>query len=49
MGLTHGVYTGIVNRLWITGTHLLFFNRYLAGHPQEAELVRSIPFHEEDC
>lgn len=37
----HGFLVGIVNSVWVTGAHLLFFNRYLAGHPQEAAMMLS--------
>ena len=31
----HGVLLGLANSVWITGAHLLLFDRYVAGHPQE--------------
>lgn len=37
----HGFVLGIVNSVWVTGAHLLFFNRYLAGHPQEGAMMLS--------
>lgn len=37
----HGFLLGIVNSVWVTGAHVLFFNRYLAGHPQEAAMMAS--------
>ncbi|HKF51671.1 MAG TPA: hypothetical protein VKB26_05125 [Candidatus Acidoferrales bacterium] len=37
----HGLLLGIANSVWIIGAHLLFFNRYLAGHPQEATMMSS--------
>jgi len=38
----HGFLLGIVNSVWITGAHVLFFNRYLAGHPQEAAMMQGL-------
>lgn len=37
----HGLLLGIVNGVWVTGAHLLFFDRYLAGHRQEAGMMLS--------
>lgn len=37
----HGFVLGIVNSVWVTGAHIVFFNRYLAGHPQEAAMMLS--------
>lgn len=39
----HGVVLGLANCVWITTTHLAFFNRYVAGHAQEAALLQSMP------
>ena len=38
-----GVFLGLANCFWITGAHILFFSQYLAGHPQEAEMMKSMP------
>lgn len=35
----HGFLLGIVNAVWVTGAHIVFYRRYLAGHTAEAELV----------
>jgi len=32
----HGLLLGIANSIWITAAHILFFDRYLGGHPSEA-------------
>lgn len=37
----HGFLLGIVNGVWVTGAHVLFYNGYLAGHPQEAAMMIS--------
>jgi hypothetical protein len=37
----HGFLLGIVNSVWVTGAHLIFFHRYLVGHPQEAAMMIS--------
>ena len=39
----HGLWLGIVNSVWITTAHILLFNLYLASHPQEAEMMNSMP------
>jgi len=39
----HGVVLGLVNSVWITAAHTAFFERYTAGHPQEAAMMQSTP------
>jgi hypothetical protein len=39
----HGVYLGLVNSVWITAAHLLFFDQYIATHAQEAVLMQMMP------
>jgi hypothetical protein len=39
----HGVLLGLANSVWITGAHLLLFDRYVAGHPQEVAMMKSMP------
>ena len=39
----HGLLLGILNSVWITGAHLLLFDQYLAHHPREAEMLRTMP------
>ena len=39
----HGVILGLVNSVWITAVHILLFDRYLAGHAQEAAMMKSMP------
>jgi hypothetical protein len=40
---TTGVMVGIANSIWITAAHLALFDPYLARHPQEAQMMGSIP------
>jgi hypothetical protein len=35
----HGLLVSVVNSIWITATHVLFADRYLASHPQEARMM----------
>ena len=39
----HGVLLGVANSVWVTGAHLLLFDRYVAGHPQEVAMMKSMP------
>ncbi len=39
----HGVLLGLANSIWITTSHILFFNQYMARHPREAEMMTSMP------
>jgi hypothetical protein len=39
----HGLMVGIVNSVWVTAAHIIFFDRYLAGHPKEAAMMGSMP------
>ena len=39
----HGLLVGIANSVWVTGSHTLFFQQYLANHPQEAAMMSSMP------
>jgi uncharacterized membrane protein len=39
----HGVLVSIVNSVWITASHVLLFDRYVANHPQEAAMMTSVP------
>jgi hypothetical protein len=42
----HGLYLGLANSVWITAAHLLFFGRYIVGHPREAAMMTSMPFRD---
>ncbi|HEY3743520.1 MAG TPA: hypothetical protein VGL53_26930 [Bryobacteraceae bacterium] len=39
----HGLVLGLANCVWITGSHLVFVNRYLESHAKEAEMMASMP------
>jgi hypothetical protein len=39
----HGVFVSLVNSVWITASHLLFFDTYIANHAQEAAMSASMP------
>lgn len=39
----HGFLTSLVNAVWITGAHILYFQDYLAHHPQEAAMAAKMP------
>lgn len=45
MHFLHGVLLGLANSVWITASHVLLFDRYIAGHAQEAAMMQnpSIP------
>jgi len=39
----HGLGVSLLNSVWITGSHIALFDRYLATHGQEAEMMKSMP------
>lgn len=39
----HGLLVGIVNSVWVTGAHILFFSQYIANHPKEAAMMTTMP------
>src|SRR5260370_9645955 len=39
----HGLLVGIVNSVWVTGAHIVFFGHYIANHPKEAAMMNSMP------
>lgn len=39
----HGVYVGLANSVWVTGTHILLVNQYLERHPREAAMMSTMP------
>lgn len=39
----HGLMTSLVNSLWITVTHVMLFDTYIANHAQEAEMMAKLP------
>ena len=42
---THGLLLGLFNSFWVTSFHVIFAARYLANHPNEAEMSKSMPMH----
>jgi hypothetical protein len=40
----HGLVLSLVNSIWITASHVAFFDTYIANHPQEASMTASMPF-----
>ena len=39
----HGFLVSIVNSIWITTIHILFFQTYLANHPDEISMMAQFP------
>ena len=39
----HGLLVSIVNSIWITAVHVLLFEKYIAGHSREAEMMSKTP------
>ena len=39
----HGLGVSLVNCVWITSVHIAFAGEYLARHPQEAAMMRTMP------
>ena len=39
----HGLLVGIMNSVWITTAHIIFFSQYIANHPKEAAKMSSTP------
>jgi hypothetical protein len=39
----HGLLLGIANSIWITGAHVLLFEKYIASHAQEAAAMQQGP------
>lgn len=39
----HGLLLGIVNSVWITVAHVMFFDQYIAKHQAEAQAFANLP------
>lgn len=39
----HGLLVGLLNSLWVTSVHVVFFSQYLSNHPKEAGMTKSMP------
>ena len=42
----HGLCLGLANSVWMTGIHVLLFRQYVDRHPQEAQMMQSMPLVE---
>jgi hypothetical protein len=40
----HGLCVSLLNSVWITSAHIVFFDMYIAGHPQEAAMAAKMSF-----
>jgi hypothetical protein len=38
----HGFLLSLVNCVWVTGTHVLLADQYVANHPEEAQMMAQI-------
>jgi hypothetical protein len=38
-----GLMVGIVNSVWVTSAHIVFFHHYISTHPREAAMTSSMP------
>jgi len=39
----HGLLLGLLNSVWVTGAHIIFFRTYIDHHPKEAAMMSSMP------
>src|SRR6185436_7649638 len=39
----HGFLVSLLNIVWMTITHILFFDRYISSHPEELEFMSKLP------
>ena len=39
----HGLCVSLLNGVWITAAHILLFNDYIIRHPQEADMMKTMP------
>jgi hypothetical protein len=39
----HGLAIGVVNSVWVTGSHVLLFSQYIANHAREMEMMKTMP------
>lgn len=40
----HGLMTSLVNAVWITSAHVLFYDTYVLNHVEEVEAFKGAPF-----
>jgi hypothetical protein len=43
MPFVTGLLLGLANCFWITAEHIVFFGQYVATHPRETEVMKSMP------
>jgi len=39
----HGLLSGLLNSVWVTSAHIIFFSTYIDHHPKEAAMMGSMP------
>ena len=39
----HGLFVSLLNSVWITAAHVVFFDQYITNHRQEAAMMTSMP------
>jgi len=39
----NGLCVSLVNAIWITGVHILLFDKYISTHPEEALMMTKMP------
>jgi len=39
----HSLLLGLLNSVWVTSAHIIFFSSYIAHHPKEAAMMGSMP------
>ena len=39
----HGLLVGVANSVWVTASHVVLFDHYVANHPQEVAMMASMP------
>ena len=42
----HGFFVSLLNSVWITSAHMIFFKTYIASHAEEAEMMTKMPMPE---
>lgn len=40
----HGLYISLLNAVWITASHILLFDSYMANHPEQVTMMTKMPF-----
>lgn len=39
----HGLFVSVCNSVWITSVHVMLYEQYFAGHPEQARMMSSMP------